>query len=79
MARVRFDPGVRRLTEVAWQTDKRESGFPRDWDQRNHAADAAVVLHDDAPPLARKRIDDAALVKRQTTAGIGVAVSDSEG
>ena len=56
-AGVGLDPGVGRLAQIARQADEREAVVPGDGDQGDHAAGAAVVRHDDAPPLARGCID----------------------
>ena len=64
--RAGLDPGIRRFAKIARQADEREVVIPRDGDQRDHAACAAVVGHDDAPPLARRGIDHAALMKRES-------------
>ena len=77
--RVRLDPGIGRFAEIAWQADERELVVPGDRDQGDQAADAAVVLHDDAPPLAGGRVDDAALMQRESAAGIRIAGRDGEG
>ena len=65
-AGVGLDPGVGRFAKIARQADEREAVVPSDGHQGDHAAGAAVVGHDDAPPLARGRIDDAALMKPES-------------
>ena len=49
---VGFEPGVGRLAQISRQSDERKIVVPRDRDERGHAAGAAVVRHEDAPPLA---------------------------
>ena len=62
---VRLDPGVGGLAQIARQSDERKAVVPSDGNQRNHAAGAAVVGHDDAPPFARRRLAHAALMQPQ--------------
>src|SRR5262249_16032140 len=78
VAGVGFEPGVRRFAEIARKTDDGKIVIPVDRDERNHAADAAVILHDDTPPFTAASADDAGLMQRQAAAGIGIAVSDGE-
>src|SRR5690242_8920027 len=79
VASVRLNPGIRGFADITRQTDNREILVPGNRDERHHPADAAVVLHDDAPPFTGRCIDDSALMKCQAAARIGVAVCDREG
>ncbi len=71
MAGVGLEPGIGRLAQIAGQADEREVIVPGDRHQGNHAAGAAVVRHDDAPPLARGRVAHAALVQPQAAVAGG--------
>ena len=62
---VRLHPDRRRALEVPRQTEVGPAVHPRDRRERRQAADGVVVLHGEAPPFARRRVDDPALVQRQ--------------
>ena len=72
MARVGLDPGIGRFAEIARQADEREAVVPSDGNQRNHAASAAMIRHDNAPPFTRRRVNNAALMQSQASViGLG--------
>ena len=52
VAYVWFDPSIGRLAKISRKSDERETVVPSYRHQGNHAARAAVVRHDDAPPFA---------------------------
>src|SRR6478672_7819465 len=64
-AGVWFDPGIGRFAKIAWQADEGEFVVPSDRHQSNHSSGAAVVGHDDTPPLAGGRIAHTALMEPQ--------------
>ncbi len=72
-AGVGLDPGVGGLAQIARQADEREAVVPGDGNQGDHSPRAAVVGHDDAPPLAGGGIDHAALVEGQAAVAGGGA------
>ena len=67
-----FEPCIGRFTQIARQADERKVVVPGDGNQGNHAAGAAMIGHDDAPPFARGRIAHAALVQpHAAVVGVG--------